>query len=57
METQDETREDIEEALAAIKQEPEFQLVLTEYNRLLAILGNVKDDDIVALVCLAADHT
>ena len=51
-----ETPDEIKEALTNIQHETDFQKILAEYTRLLGIIGNVEDDGIVALVCLACDN-
>lgn len=46
-------REEIEVKLNAMPNNPECRAVVKEYNRLLRLLGNVEDDEIVYLALIA----
>lgn len=48
-----ETQDSIIDNLQAIALEPHAKFIITEYNRLLAILGNADEDEIVLLALLA----
>lgn len=47
------TIKDIEDAMADVILDPNYERVREEYNKLLSIMGNVDGDEVIALVLLA----
>jgi hypothetical protein len=47
------TIKDIEDAMADAMLHPLYSAVIAEYQRLLAIMGNVDGDEVIALVMVA----
>lgn len=50
------TRDEIEKALVVMMQMPEWSKVLTEYNQLLTMIGNVEGDECLGLALLAVGN-
>ena len=48
------TIKDIEDGMANVMLEADYERIKLAYTALLAIMGNVVDDEVVALVLLAA---
>ena len=51
------TISEIEDAMADIILDPQYQNTLIEYERLLSIMGNVDGNEVIALSLLAYKHT
>lgn len=49
-----ETIAEIEDAMATVMLRPEYPKLVAEFNRLLSIMGNVDDNEIISLVIVAS---